>query len=46
MVGEPYDAEAAVKAGLRIVGLTFGSLSKGELKQARCIAVYADPSTC
>ncbi len=45
VVGDtPYDAEAAIKAGLRIVGLTCGGWSEAELKQAGCIAVYADPA--
>lgn len=45
VVGDtPYDAEAAGKAGLRTVGVLCGGFSAGELMQAGCVAVYADPA--
>lgn len=45
VVGDtPYDAQAATRAGLRIIGLTSGGWSEAELKQAGCVAVYADPA--
>jgi len=39
-----YDAEAAGKAHLRIVGVMCGGWSGEELRQAGCIAVYRDPA--
>ena len=45
VVGDtPYDAEAAVKAGLRTIGLLCGGWTAEELEQAGCIAVYQDPA--
>lgn len=45
VVGDtPYDAEAALKAGLRTVGLRCGGWSEGELRGAGCVAVFADPA--
>lgn len=40
----PYDAEAAIKAGVRTIGLLSGGWSAEELKQAGCIATYRDPA--
>ncbi|KQT18664.1 HAD family hydrolase [Methylobacterium sp. Leaf399] len=43
VVGDtPYDAEAAGKAGLRVVGLTCGGWAEADLIAAGCIAVYRD----
>ena len=39
-----YDAEAAGKAHLRIVGVMCGGWSGEDLRQAGCIAVYRDPA--
>ncbi|MGZ8500471.1 MAG: HAD family hydrolase [Candidatus Binatia bacterium] len=39
-----YDAEAAGKANLRIVGVMCGGWSGEDLRQAGCIAVYRDPA--
>ena len=39
-----YDAEAAGKAHLRIVGVMCGGWSADDLRQAGCIAVYRDPA--
>ena len=39
-----YDAEAAGKAQLRIVGVMCGGWSADDLRQAGCIAVYRDPA--
>ena len=39
-----YDAEAAGKANLRIVGVMCGGWSGEDLQQAGCIAVYRDPA--
>ena len=45
VVGDtPYDAEAAVKAGLRPIGLLCGGWSAADLKHAGCIATYDDPA--
>jgi HAD superfamily hydrolase (TIGR01509 family) len=45
VVGDtPYDAEAAGKAGLRTVGLLCGGWAEPKLRQAGCIAIYADPA--
>lgn len=40
----PYDAAAAAKAGIRTIGVTCGGWSEDELKEAGCIAVFADPA--
>ncbi len=43
VVGDtPYDAEAAANAGIAAIGLRCGGWSDGALKQAGCIAIYAD----
>ena len=45
VVGDtPYDAEAATKAGLRIVGVLCGGWGADELRKAGCSAVYRDPA--
>ena len=44
VVGDtPYDAEAATKAGLRSVGVLCGGFAEASLREAGCIAIYADP---
>ena len=40
----PYDAQAASKLNLRMVGLLCGGWSDSELQKAGCIAVYRDPA--
>jgi HAD superfamily hydrolase (TIGR01549 family) len=40
----PYDAEAAAKAGIRMIGMLCGGFSKEELVAAGCIAIYRDPA--
>ena len=40
----PWDAEAASKAGLRMIGLTCGGWPEGELRRHGCIAVFKDPA--
>ena len=40
----PYDAQAAGKANLRIVGVMCGGWNEEELRQAGCIAIYRDPA--
>jgi HAD superfamily hydrolase (TIGR01549 family) len=45
VVGDtPYDAEAAVRAGLRSVGLLCGGFPEADLRAAGCIALYRDPT--
>ncbi|WP_328702717.1 HAD family hydrolase [Belnapia mucosa] len=45
VVGDtPYDAEAAVKAGLRPVGVLCGGFPPADLRKAGCIALYRDPA--
>jgi len=45
VVGDtPYDAQAAMKAGIRSVGLLCGGWSEADLRAAGCIAVYRDPA--
>lgn len=45
VVGDtPYDAQAALKAGLRTIGLRCGGWSEDELRGAGCIAVFDDPA--
>lgn len=45
VVGDtPYDAEAARKAGLRMIGLRCGGWSAEDLCAAGCIAVFDDPA--
>lgn len=40
----PFDALAAVKAGLRPIGLLCGGFQKSSLSRAGCVAVYRSPS--
>ena len=45
VVGDtPYDAEAAAKAGIRSVGVLCGGFPEAGLREAGCIAIYADPA--
>ena len=45
VVGDtPYDAEAAAKAGLSTIGVLGGAFSEKELRQAGCIAIFANPA--
>ena len=39
----PYDAEAAVKAGVRPIGVLCGGFPETDLKAAGCVAIYRDP---
>ena len=39
-----YDAEAALKAKLRTIGMLCGGFSEEELRAAGCFAIYRDPS--
>lgn len=44
VVGDsPYDAQAARKAGIEVVGLLSGGFPEDELRAAGCSAVYRDP---
>ena len=44
VVGDtPYDAEAAVKAGLRTIGMLCGGFPEADLTAAGCVAIYRDP---
>jgi HAD superfamily hydrolase (TIGR01549 family) len=38
----PYDAEAAFKANLKIIGLLSGGWTQEELRSAGCVAIYRD----
>jgi phosphoglycolate phosphatase-like HAD superfamily hydrolase len=38
------DAEAAAKAGLQTIGVLCGGFSESSLREARCIAIYKDPT--
>jgi HAD superfamily hydrolase (TIGR01509 family) len=40
----PYDAEAAVRAGITAVGLLSGAHSEADLRAAGCKSVYKDPA--
>lgn len=40
----PYDAEAAGKLGISVIGLTCGGWKRDDLKDAGCIEVYHDPA--
>ncbi len=40
----PYDAEAARKLNLPIVGVLCGGFPESELRAAGCIAIYRDPA--
>ena len=45
VVGDsPYDAQAAGKAGLRTIGVLCGGFAEQALREAGCIAIYADPA--
>jgi len=45
VVGDtPYDAEAATKAKLKIVGVLCGGFSEKDLREKDCLEVYQDPS--
>ncbi|MFH6784027.1 MULTISPECIES: HAD family hydrolase [Methylobacterium] len=39
----PYDAEAAVKAGLPAIGVLCGGFPEAALSEAGCTAIYRDP---
>jgi HAD superfamily hydrolase (TIGR01549 family) len=39
----PYDAEAAVKAGLNVFGVLCGGFPEKQLRAAGCAAIYRDP---
>lgn len=39
----PYDAEAAVKAGLPVIGVLCGGFPEADLSEAGCGAIYRDP---
>ncbi|AWN55763.1 HAD family hydrolase [Methylobacterium sp. 17Sr1-1] len=39
----PYDAEAAVKAGLPVIGVLCGGFPEAQLGEAGCTAIYRDP---
>ena len=44
VVGDsPYDAEAARKAGIRVVGLLSGGFDESDRRTAGCSAIYQDP---
>lgn len=40
----PYDAEAAGKLGIRVIGLTSGGRKRDDLRDAGCVEVYQDPA--
>lgn len=40
----PYDAQAAGKIGIRVVGLTCGGWKRDDLLDAGCMEVYQDPA--
>ncbi len=40
----PYDAEAATKAGLRVVGVLCGGFPESDLRAAGCMDIYRDPA--
>ena len=45
VVGDsPHDSEAARKAALRTVGVLCGGFTEAALREAGCIAIYADPA--
>ncbi|MET7244604.1 HAD family hydrolase [Methylobacterium sp. EM32] len=39
----PYDAEAAAKAGLPVIGVLCGGFPEAQLSEAGCTAIYRDP---
>ena len=40
----PYDAEAAGKLGIAVIGLTCGGWKRDDLLEAGCVEVYQDPA--
>lgn len=45
VVGDtPYDAEAAVKAGIKIIGVLCGGFPKTKLENAGCVEIYENPA--
>lgn len=45
VVGDtPYDAEAATKANLKIIGVLCGGFSEKELREKGCAEIYQDPA--
>ena len=40
----PYDADAAGKLGIRVIGFTCGGWKRNDLLDAGCIEVYQDPA--
>ncbi len=40
----PYDAEAAAKANLKIIGVLSGGFSETDLRDKGCVAIYQDPA--
>jgi HAD superfamily hydrolase (TIGR01549 family) len=45
VVGDtPYDAEAAVKARLRVIGVLCGGFPEQDLRDAGCFEIYRDPA--
>jgi HAD superfamily hydrolase (TIGR01509 family) len=40
----PYDAQAAGKLGIRVIGLTCGGWKRDDLRDAGCIEIYQDPA--
>jgi phosphoglycolate phosphatase-like HAD superfamily hydrolase len=40
----PWDAQAASKAGLSMIGFMCGGRPEDELRRYGCIAVYRDPA--
>jgi HAD superfamily hydrolase (TIGR01509 family) len=45
VVGDtPYDAEAATKATLKVIGVLCGGFSEKDLREKGCIEIYQDPA--
>jgi HAD superfamily hydrolase (TIGR01549 family) len=40
----PYDAQAAGKINVRVIGLLCGGWNKEQLRQAGCVAIYREPA--
>jgi phosphoglycolate phosphatase-like HAD superfamily hydrolase len=40
----PYDAQAAGKLGIEVIGLTCGGWKRGDLLASGCAEVYQDPA--
>ena len=40
----PYDAQAAGKLGIKVIGLTCGGWKRGDLLEAGCAEVFQDPA--